>query len=384
VNAQVLVNTFTDPCSKKVTVFVFPIQGSTLITFMGKSKSFTSSDVNSGVFMTWVNQTYATYSAACPVSQLATQVTTTTVSASVASTVSNVAASASSSVPSPAASGGDTGGSSSNSSSSQSSEESSSSKSSENKSESKSESKDEKKSDNKGGKSKDGKKDSKKEDKKKSNPKKDMAPIVFSSDLSSVQQLQAGFNLIANLGYSRASLAGDVSYGSTAMIWSNLKQFAISSRYSINSFKNGQINGVYTYSLTNAYNNGSFLHIGAFSFVKPIKTNIFGYNLAIVGTSIPYETSKQVFLISSVTVFGMHIMPINRRLSLIPELFFMGTPYSYSMKAKEFKENYQFSYIIGSSVNYQVSKRFGLSGNLKYMGGSMQTIGLLIGSRFNL
>ena len=60
VNAQVLVNTFIDPCSKKVTIFIVPLQGTTL-TFMGKSKYITAQDVTSGALMAWVNQVYLEY-----------------------------------------------------------------------------------------------------------------------------------------------------------------------------------------------------------------------------------------------------------------------------------------------------------------------------------
>ena len=316
---------------------------------MGKAKSFTSSDATNGNLMSWVNQVYIEYAAPCPISQVATQVTTTTVASTVANTVSNVVSSAASPPPAP--------------SSSESSESSSSSSKSESKSESK--------------------KENKKDEKKKEKAKTEMTPLVFSSDLTSIQQLQdAGFNLMANIGVSRSSLSGDVSYGATGIIWSNLQQFAISSRYSINSLKNGQLNGVYTYSLTNAYNKGTFLHIGAFSYVKPIKTNIYGYNIAIIGTSIPYMLTKQIYLMSSITAFMMHIMIINKKFSMIPEIYLMSSPYSYTIKSQDLNKNYEFSYIFGNTINYQISKKFALSGNLKYLYGSSQSIGLLIGSRF--
>ena len=238
VNAQILTNTFVDPCSKKVTVFVVPLQGTTIV-FMGKAKFFTSTDVQTGVFSQWINQVYAEYAAPCPVNQLTQQLTQQTVSSSVSSAVSSAASSAAASA---AASVSVPVGASASSPSSPSSSSGSDSKSDGGSGDNKSESKSEEKSSSK----KEDKKDSKKEEKKKSNAKSAQTPLIFSSDLSSVKQLQGTFNLMANLGVSRASMAGDVSYGSTLTIFSNLKQFALSTRYSKMNISHGQLHGIST------------------------------------------------------------------------------------------------------------------------------------------
>jgi hypothetical protein len=216
---QVLTSTFVDPCSKKVTIFVIPLQGGTTLTFMGKSKFFTALDVRSGAFSTWINQVYAEFSAPCPVSVLANQVTTTTVSATIAASipsVSNIAPTPP--PPAPASAPASQSSSSSSEQNSTSSESSSSEQKTESTEESKSDSKEESKEEKK--------EENKKEDKKKNGNKSAMTPIIFSSDLSGVHQFQGEFNLMANIGVSQSSLAGDVSYGATAIIFSNLKQFA--------------------------------------------------------------------------------------------------------------------------------------------------------------
>ena len=363
---QVLTSAFVDPCSKKVTIFVIPLQGGTTLTFMGKSKFFTASDVRSGAFSTWINQVYAEFSAPCPVSVIANQVTTTTVSATIAASIPSVTNFAPSPPPSAPASAP------ASQSSSSSSESSSPEQKTESNEESKTESKEEKKEENK------------KEDKKKNGSKSAMTPIIFSSDLSGVHQFQGEFNLMANIGVSQSSLAGDVSYGATAIIFSNLKQFALSTRYSKMEFSGTELCGVATYSYTAAYNAGSMIHIGAFSYVRPYKAYVFGYNAAIVATRIPFEDKKQLFSTTSVTLFAIRSMIINKKLSIAPELFLMGSPLSYSFRSDALSANGQLSYIVGNSFSWAISKRFGLSANVKYMGGQMQTIGVLIGSRFNL
>ena len=374
---QVLTSTFVDPCSKKVTVFVVPLQGGTTLTFMGKSKFFTAADVRSGAFSTWINQVYAEFSAPCPVSVIANQVTTTTVSATIAASIPSVANIAPPPPPpAPAPAPASQSSSSSSEQSSTSSEGSSSEQKTESNEESKSESKEESKEEKK--------EENKKEDKKKNGSKSAMTPIIFSSDLSGVHQFQGEFNLMANIGVSQSSLAGDVSYGATAIIFSNLKQFALSTRYSKMEFSGTELCGIATYSYTAAYNAGSMIHIGAFSYVKPYKAYVFGYNAAVVATRIPFEDKKQLFSTTSITLFAIRSMIINKKLSIAPELFLMGSPISYSFRSDALSANGQLSYIVGNSFSWAISKRFGLSANVKYMGGQMQTIGVLIGSRFNL
>ena len=406
VNGQILTNTFVDPCSKKVTVFIVPLQGTTIV-FMGKAKFFTATDVRNGSFMSWINQVYAEYSAPCAISQLTQQVTQQTVTASVSAAVSSaataaassassaassVAASAASSVsvpvsapaptpaapsssaPAPAQSEGGSSPSSSKSESSSSeskSEASSDSKSEDSKSESKSEEK------------KEEKKESKKEEKKKASAKTGQTPLIFSSDFSGVQQLQGDFNLMGNLGVSRASMAGDVSYGSTLTIFSNLRQFALSTRYSKMDIKNGNLCGIATGSYTVAYNKGDLLHIGGYSYVMMKNSYIYGYALSLINTSIPFEASNQQFWTTSIVLFGMKPITYSKRLGITPELFIMSSPVSYSSKSKDLSAVSQLSYIIGSSFDIAITKRFRLSTNIKYMG-PVHTIGLLIGTKFNL
>ena len=54
--SQTIIHTWTDPCTKAITVFSIPITGATTIVFYNKSKVFTASDVASGAFQAWINQ----------------------------------------------------------------------------------------------------------------------------------------------------------------------------------------------------------------------------------------------------------------------------------------------------------------------------------------
>ena len=375
-HGQILVSTFVDPCTQKVSVFTFQVKGVTLITFMGKSKYFTAQDSQNGTFMAWINQVYFEYSAPCPVNQLTQQITQNTVSSVVASSVSSVVNS-SVSVPQPVQPSNAPVSSSSESSqqSTETKSQSNSNSSSDNKSE-------EKKSDSEP--KKESKNQEKKEEKKKENSKSNMTPIIFSSDLSSVSQFNGGFNLSGNFGLSRSSLAGDISYGATAIVFSNLRQFALSTRYSKMDIAPDGLCGVATYSYTLAYNNGSFLHVGAYSYVMMYKSYIGGFNLAGIVTKVPDGESKQMLYSSSITMFAMRNVQLTRKYGIIPELFVMNSPVSYMDKSDMMTANSRLSVVVGNSFNLSISKRFSLSANVKYMMGTMQALGVLIGSRFNL
>lgn len=63
---QTLTYSFIDPCTKDVTYFHIPVQGGTVIFFLGQQRSFTAADVASGDFANWTNQVYADYRKVSP------------------------------------------------------------------------------------------------------------------------------------------------------------------------------------------------------------------------------------------------------------------------------------------------------------------------------
>lgn len=101
--AQNLITTFVDPCTKAITTFVIPASGPTTIYFYGQYRQFTAADVSSGVFSAWVNQVYADYRkiSPCSVQQASVtrnQITSNVVSNVVSSVIGSIGASMSSSV----------------------------------------------------------------------------------------------------------------------------------------------------------------------------------------------------------------------------------------------------------------------------------------------
>jgi hypothetical protein len=331
--AQIIVQTWVDPCTNQVQSATFPINGpGVVIMYRGQVKVFTATQAAAGDLMAWINK--ITVSVPCPVinnpviTQSATQAATQAASQAASSAASAAASSAASSAASGAASsaassssgaaasgaatsaaatppptptspppssssspppssgsgGGDpppssssSGGSSSGSSSSGGS--SGGDTKTETKSETKSESKSESKSDEK-------KSDEKKEDKKKEEARTN--PIMVASDLSIAQQASGGPAEIITVGVSQSSLMGDKSYGATGMLWSTFDQGALSLSYTKMNFKKGKLNSISSYSFTSAYLKGILMEMAGYTWVKPHpKFGVYGVSLGAIGLFTP-------------------------------------------------------------------------------------------------
>jgi hypothetical protein len=77
------------------------------------------------------------------------------------------------------------------------------------------------------------KEEEKKEEKKEKKEKKQskMLPIQLRSDLMANQALLGNYDIVTSIGATQSSIFGDESYGATAMIWSNLRQFSLNGSY---------------------------------------------------------------------------------------------------------------------------------------------------------
>jgi hypothetical protein len=108
-------------------------------------------------------------------------------------------------------------------------------------------------------------------------------------------------------------------------------------------------------------------------------------------TEVNTETRKikKVFnlsLATSAVVFWTKPYVVNSKLTLSPQVFLMNSPISYNPETGESTVNRQFSFLVGSSFDYKISKRFGLSINYRALGASGSPIlsNFLIGSRLML
>lgn len=423
INAQTLKHQFTDPCTGKITYFSVPATG-TLIFFLGQSRQFTSADVSSGVFSSWVNQVYADYRKVSPCgqqsgqvvqNQITSQIISSTVQSVVGSimsqaqsaasgTMQSIATSTSTSNASSAGSSdaatknnkdgnqkknnkdsqsatpGSTGNSSESSSSTSSGLPNSSSSSGNN---SPSSAGSDKKTEEKGEEVAttttmnidQQNQNSSKEDNNsggggkgggKNGKNSSTNPLIVSSDFTTAQNLNKTFTPILNLSMAQSSMTGMSSWGLTSMIWFNFKQFALSGKYTkIRFSQNGKLKWINNFNLTGVYSYGNIIgFIGYSGILNAGKWGVTGFNISAAITKINGE-QKNTFVSPSITAFYTKPFKGSKRLTISPELYIISTPLLYSTAERVTTTDRTFSAFLGSGFDYQLTKRFKFNLNYK-------------------
>jgi hypothetical protein len=190
-------------------------------------------------------------------------------------------------------------------------------------------------------------------------------PIIVSSDLTSAQNLDKSFTGIINVGMARSSLMGTSSWGVTGMVWFNLKQFAINSRYTMIKMNDkGTLKFVHNINLTGAYSYGNiFSFLGYSMIINAKKWGITGFNVS--GALVKMPEDSNLFISPSVTGFYTRPFSYSKKLTISPEIYLISTPVVYSSFDKVTVTDRTFSMFLGSGFDYQISKRFKFNVNYK-------------------
>jgi hypothetical protein len=395
--------TFIDKCTgeTKIATTTF-VNGNAVVSFYNQIRTFTTAEVNSGISQAWLLQVKTSYELiTCPVvnpivqqtvqqtvtqtaTQAATQAASSAASSAAASSASSSATSSASS--SAAGSSSSASSSSSNSSSSSSSESSSSSGSSESggsesSSESgSSESSSESKSESEG--------NSESEEKKKDEKKqKNMNPMLLASDLTTAQSIDGTYAVMLSSGVSKTSMAGDESYGASAIIWSTLDQYVLSANYTKMDFSGGKLNSIHSYGSSIAYLKGTWMTLITYTLIKPHpKIGTYGVNVGGIGLSSKnLNGNNSINLSTSLVGFWTKPFQYSKKLSVSPQLFIMSSPISYQPSNGKTTINRDLGFMVGSSFDYKISKRFGFTinyrANVSTSPGSPILHNFLVGSR---
>ena len=425
-NGQTLTYQFIDPCTKVVTFFSVPATGTTVF-FLGKSSQFTSADIASGAFATWVNQAYVDYRKVTPCSQQSGQVTQNQITSQIiGNTVQSVVGSIMSQAQS-AAAGTMQSVATSTSTSNSSLSGGNNAASKDNKDGDNKTKKDETSNNNQnptssgnsgGGSTGTGGDGNTSGGSSGSNPQGNQNggnqsteqggevvgsttmnidaqnqnssnndnssgggskgggksggksgttnPLIVSSDFTTAQNLDKSFTPILNLSMNQSSMTGMSSWGLTSMIWFNFKQFALSGKYTkINFSKNGKLKWVHNINLTAVYSYGNIIgFVGYSGILNAGKWGVTGFNTSAAMTLITGE-QKNTFISPSITAFYTKPFKANKRLTVSPELYIISTPLIYSTTEKVTTTDRTFSAFIGSGFDYQITKRFKLNMNYK-------------------
>jgi hypothetical protein len=149
--------------------------------------------------------------------------------------------------------------------------------------------------------------------------------------------------------------------------------------------------------MTLAYLDGNYMNLIGYTNITPnLKYGTYGYNVGIVTllvkdneySDLKIKEVRNTFNISFTTsVVGFWTRPfiVNRKTTLSPQIFLMNTPINWNSKTGETTVNRQIGFLFGSSFDYKISKRFGLSLNYKISGSTQKNTPILnnflIGSR---
>jgi hypothetical protein len=185
-------------------------------------------------------------------------------------------------------------------------------------------------------------------------------------------------------------MAGDETYSGTAVIMSDLKTFIVSGGYTKMDFSNGKLNAIHSYSSAFAYLNGNYMNLLGYTWIKPtLKKGVFGYNVGLINLLLKNVDGGYDYNMStSVVTFWTKPYQYSKKLTISPQIFTMFAPISYNSVTGTSTINRQMGFLLGSSFDYKISKRFGLSINYKLSGnttpGSPFLSNILIGSRMML
>ena len=427
VNAQALTQTYTDRCTGKVHVFTVPLGGQTVISFYDRSKQFTSQDFTNGNLQSWLEETYAWWSALSPCS---TNQSTTTTTQQTAQNAASSAASAATSTPPPppqTSSSSNTSNTStstattessttstssettteSSSSTSESSTESSTESSSESKSEegskessesSESESSEESESESSESEEESSEEESSEESSDEEDEEEEqsnLAPPIISANTVTMSMLDGSISQAFSFGYSQTSLTGQTTYSANTMIWSNLKQFSLNLSKSTVRFNMDRkipveiekCSGGFE-TVGHRYGPGSIRKVQTVS-VGGLK--MFGTYVATVGLSDVFLGQKDNFwkgsaggyafnamilvtpesnplLVTAATGFFTKPIKIKslKRYIFTPMIAYSATPLTVDLKTGEKIWSKNGTYIIGTNIDLALTKRFNanIGGNL--------------------
>ena len=171
---------------------------------------------------------------------------------------------------------------------------------------------------------------------------------------------------------------------------SDLKTFIVSGGYTKMDFSSGKLKAIHSYSTAFAYLNGVYMNLMGYTYIKPTtKYGVFGYNVGLINLLIKNSTGGYDHNMSS-SVVGFWTKPYqyNKKLSISPQVFTMFAPLSWNSVTGGSTVNRSVGFLLGSSFDYKITKRFGFTINYKLSGntsaGSPFLSNFLIGSRMIL
>ena len=123
-------------------------------------------------------------------------------------------------------------------------------------------------------------------------------------------------------------------------------------------FDKGALKAIKAYSYTYAWMNGIPMTFGGYTYIRPHpKYGVMGYNLSLINIKLKGTDSYSYQFASSTTAFWTKPYQLNKKATVSPGVFIMGSPYSYNTETGG-SWNYNIAGLVGTGLTYQISKRF--------------------------
>ena len=241
------------------------------------------------------------------------------------------------------------------------------------------------------------KKEEKKEEekKKKEEEKKKKAevtnPLLLASDITMAESAPGKYLASISLGVSKSSLMGDKSYSGGLVVNSNLSSIVTTGGYTKMAMKpDGQLDAIHSYGTAFAYLAGNYMNLLGYTWIKPTPTKgTYGYNIGVINLFLKNDKGGFDYnMASSAIVFWTKPYVYSKKLTISPQVFTMFSPIAWNSVTGVTTVNRHMGFLLGSSFDYKISKRFGFSFNYKLSGntksGSEFLNNFLIGSRMVL
>jgi len=216
-------------------------------------------------------------------------------------------------------------------------------------------------------------------------------PLLLSSDLTTAETPDNRFLVSVNIGISKSSMAGDETYSGGLMITSDLSQIVTTGGYTKMAMKkDGTLDAIHSYGTAVAYLAGNYMNLLGYTYIKPTpKNGTYGYNVGIINLFLKNSNGGFDYnMSSSAIVFWTKPYTYSKKLTISPQIFTMFSPIGWNSTNGTTTINRHMGFLVGSSFDYKLSKRFGLSINYKLSGntqpGSPFLSNFLIGSRMML
>jgi hypothetical protein len=255
--------------------------------------------------------------------------------------------------------------------------------------------KEEKKSEEKKEEKKDEEKKKEEEKKKKEEEKKKKAevtnPLLLASDITMAESAPGTYLASISLGLSKSSLMGDKSYSGGLVVNSNLSSIVTTGGYTKMAMRpDGQLDAIHSYGTAFAYLAGNYMNLLGYTWIKPTPTKgTYGYNIGVINLFLKNDKGGFDYnMASSAIVFWTKPYVYSKKLTISPQVFTMFSPIAWNSVTGVTTVNRHMGFLLGSSFDYKISKRFGFSFNYKLSGntkpGSEFLNNFLIGSRMVL